>query len=90
MLSEKKQWQNLATANAKKVKCVKHENLEEAYVIGGRKKRQRERERTAKNEVTEEEAKMICKYCILCIKCSSNMLLFHNEDAFITLIMLWV
>jgi hypothetical protein len=39
MLSEKKQWQNLATANAKKVKCVKHENLEEAYVIGGRKKR---------------------------------------------------
>lgn len=45
---------------------------------------------TAKNKVTEEEAKMICKYCILCIKCSSNMLLFYNEDAFITSIMLWV
>lgn len=43
---------------------------------------------TAKNEVTEEESKMICKYCIFCIKCSSNKLLFCNEDALITLIML--
>jgi len=45
---------------------------------------------TAKNEFTEEEAKMICTYCILCIKCLSNMLLLYKEDAFITLIILWV
>lgn len=40
---------------------------------------------TAKNEVIEEEAKMFGKYCILSIKCSSNMLLFYNKHVFITL-----